>query len=331
MYDIRIIKDPSKYEIIKNIPYNCIYNRFDIVWFDDFDIIEVSDSDVKFYIPIHIENFKTCYLASFMQNMKNDMFNSVIQFIFDCYKYINTIEIWHGLNTYNNLRETNNYILNLPNSVEEYNKNFSSKTRYNRRHAIKKLEENFKTEFKYFQRKDFTEELLSSFLKFKNIEDAQAGTSVYYSNDYKKLLGSVYYLTDIWALYINNEIAATILYSSTNGTDYWCENMAYDIAYRHYGIGNILFYHSIEEIIKRHGSLIILGGGGYEYKSNCKAVDTLTYTGYIKTKTPLVAKLYRITLKIYSKYKKTDRYMNTQTSITTILGLKFKKQRKFQI
>ena len=332
MSKIRIIKDKEKFNIIKNLPHNCIYNRFDLVFFNDFNLLEVIQGEKKFYIPYHIEKIFYCHLASFMLGMEDDTFNDVIAFMKKKYPLLTTIEIWHSLNPYKGLRQTNNCILYLPKTMEEYNKNFTSKTLYNRRYALSKLMKNFKIEFKHFERKDFTKELLETFLKFKNEGKISCGDQVYYSEDYTRLLGSVYYLTDIWALYINDAIAAVILYSCTNGTDYWCENMAYNNEYRQYGIGNVLYYYSIEQIINRKGKLIILGGGQHDYKLNSKAQNIKTYTGYIDLcKSKLWKYALKILLGIFSVKTVTDRWRNEQRTITTVLGVRFKKKRKIQL
>ena len=106
------------------------------------------------------------------------------------------------------------------------------------------------------------------------------------------------------------------LYSITSDKEAYLENLAYDINYSSYHIGNLVYYHGIEKLIERGFKRIYLGGGDYDYKRNSKAIQSLTKSGNISPEnSSLLKKIFEI--------KKTKTH-----KIIKIIGIKikFKKQ-----
>ena len=74
----------------------------------------------------------------------------------------------------------------------------------------------------------------------------------------------------------------------------------------------------------------VLGGGHYEYKTNSKAVSTITYTGNIPLKKHnIFSRLLASLKKGFSIRVEIDRWYNRQ--IITILGIKIKIKKEFTL
>ena len=55
-FNIKLINDDTKHELIKNINSNYIYNRADLLNGGDFELIELKDENENtIYIPFYIE------------------------------------------------------------------------------------------------------------------------------------------------------------------------------------------------------------------------------------------------------------------------------------
>lgn len=55
----------------------------------------------------------------------------------------------------------------------------------------------------------------------------------------------------MYTLIINGKIAAFLLFSIYDDNDAYLVNITYDPKYSKYGIGTVLYYYCIEEMIKR--------------------------------------------------------------------------------
>ena len=82
-------------------------------------------------------------------------------------------------------------------------------------------------------------------------------------------------------MYIDNHIKSVILYSIIDEHIAYCENLAYDLDFSKENIGNLLYYYSLKDLIRRGIRTVYLGGGNYDYKKNSKAIKSDTYSGRI--------------------------------------------------
>ena len=99
--------------------------------------------------------------------------------------------------------------------------------------------------------------------------------------------------------------------------------MAYDVNYIKYGIGTILYYHSIEQLMARGIRNIYLGGGEYAYKQNCHARRDETYIGEFKDMN-YINQVNRFLSHIFSIHTKYDHVAGTKKTDVSLCGFKIR-------
>ncbi len=274
---IKIVDDKSKYDKIKKVEPNIKFNRPDIRFKKDFGLLEIDYENNKKYISYHIDGH-SCYLGLYMVEIPQYVFDEILKFLHKNQR-VYQFHIVQSVNYAKGFKERMHWLLKLPKTWEEYDNQFSAKTKYNRRRSVKKLNETFNCKFEYIQEKDINEKLIARFFELKR---SQMGSNAYSDmNNPKEYINDFNKLTDAYVLYINEEIASIVLYSIIDKHVAYCHNMTYDMSYSKYNIGNTLYYYSIKDLINRGIRKIYLGGGDYDYKRNSKATKTKTYLGNI--------------------------------------------------
>ena len=317
---ISLVPKEEKFEKVKLVQPNMIYNRFDIKYNGCFEVLEIEYKNKLQYIAIHINDKNICYIGIYMTELEQIVFDKILKFLTKNFKNIKHIHITQGLIDHPELSQKMHWLLELPNSIEEYNSQFSSRTRYNRRSKLKKLEENYDVEFLKISKNEINENLIKTFINFKQ----QTEKDVYYDLSQagiKKLLSCFYNITDAVVMKINSKIEAIVLYSITSNKDVYQENLAYNKEFSGYYIGILTYYYGIEKLIESGYKRLYLGGGDYDYKKNSKAIQSLTKSGNIIPST------------LPKNLKRIFDCKNTKThKVITILGIKIKiriKKQKF--
>lgn len=275
---IELIEDNSKFEKVKLVEPNIKHNRCDIRYGKDFELIEIRYEDKIKYISFYC-NGRTAFLGLYMVEIPQYVFNRIIEFLKNDRK-ISHIHFINSLNYIKGAKKKMHWLLELPENWEDYLKQFSSKHRYNLRYYKKKLEQIYNCEWKYYPKHEINKKMIEAFFDFKIAKEKGEAYSdlvnaeSYLESDFNKI-------TDAYVLYINNEIKSIVLYSIIDEQTAYCHNMAYDVKFSKYNIGNELYYYSIKDLIQRGIQKIYLGGGDYEYKKNSKAIKSVTYNGNI--------------------------------------------------
>lgn len=275
---IRLVDEDSKFDKVKLVEPNIKHNRCDIRYGKDFKLLEITYENKIKYISYYID-ISTAILGVYMVEIPKYVFEQVIKFI----NYNHKICHFHFIQSLNSIKGTKknmHWILNLPETWQEYENQFSSKHRYNRRYYKRKLEEKYHCEWKYLSRPEIDEKIIEKFFELKIAKKKECASAdlknpeEYLSSDFNKI-------TDAYVLEIDGELKSIVLYSIIDDKVAYCHNMAYDMAFSKYNIGNELYYFSIKDLIKKGIKKIYLGGGNYAYKKNSKAIKNITYNGNI--------------------------------------------------
>ena len=287
---IKILNNDEKFQYRTKVSPNVIFNRFDIIYKGNFECLYFKHDDKEYYIQFHINN-NICELGIYLIDLNKEIIEKIFKFINSNYKNVYYFYLYQTLVPFNHKFTHIDWVLNLPNSFEDYLKTFSNKSRYNKKRSRKILEKDFNVEYKYYNNETIPEEVYNAFCKYK--VDKMENRSIVFENfDIFKSL-----ITDIYTLYIDNEPVAIILYSFLEGKDCYCYNMAYNDKYKKYTIGNILFYYSIEKLIERNITQIYLGSGNYDYKVQSKANCLKTFRGFVKYKVPFYKQIFSYFIK----------------------------------
>ena len=316
MINISIVSQEEKYEKAKLVEPNIIYNRFDIKYSGDFDVLKIDYDNKEQYITFHINKKGVCFLGIYMTPIEQAVFDEVVKFLRKKYKRISRIHVAQGLVKNDQFEDETQWTLNLPETIEEYWAQHSSKTRNSHNRKIRKLKDKYEVEFVYFDKNNITKDLAKRFLELKSYT---MGDIKYKTDDsgVNTLLSDFYNITDVYAIKIDGKIEAITLYSNINDTDLYYENVTYNKDFSDYGIGSIAFYYALEQFILRKFKHIYLGGGKYiKYKESAKAVMSKTMKGDIR-----FVNLYDI--KTYLRFLFEIRNIRG-CKVITILGIKIK-------
>ncbi len=321
---ISIVDEKEKYEKVKLVKPNIIYNRFDIKYNGSFDVLKIEYNGEVQYVSFHIDEKKYCFIGLYMTDIEQVVFNNMLDFLTRKFKKIRRFKLLQCRAKHPELDDKVCWMLDLPDTVEEYWAQFSAKSRYNRKREFKKLCESFNISFEYYKKEDLTESIIKRFFDFKQ----ETKDDVYYDLSGKGInlfLSNFFNLTDTYVLKINGNIEAIIFYSITDSQVLYCENMAYNKEFASYNIGQVLFYYSVEKLIERKFKCLYVGGGNYEYKRNCHAIKYDTGNGIIKAQ-----RIHKKILNWLFECVNSGEY-----KIITLFGIKLKfrkgKRRKLKI
>ena len=312
---IKFIKK-DKDKLIEKVSPNFIKNRFDKNFEDGYELLELTQQDEKFYIPIHLED-NIVDLGVYLTPISQESFNELIKFIFDHYTDAYGINIEQSLNDYKGLNQDDNYVVELPNTAEEFIRSRGRKTRLHLKQYIKYIYRDFRVDFKIFD-KDIPTKIISQYFKFKSETIGHKYKET--EQDYLKNFN----ITKSIVLYLNDEIAAiSLIVDSEDGDNKnaYYENFSYDKKYSKYSLGTVITYYTVKYLIENGYDRFCLGAGDYLYKRNLSTKKFTTFNGIIRRKLRSKQKLKSIMRSILSlKTTKDFHYLK-------FLGLHIKKRR----
>lgn len=273
---IDFIKE-HKDDLIKLVTPNFIKNRFDIMFRDNYELLEVFDDNTKIYIPIYILN-DSVRLGVYLTKISEEKFQSIINFIFNNLPQINYIKISQSLVSHPQLTKQNNWIINLPKTEDDYLSSLGKKTRLHIKQYFKYIERDFKVRFEVYE-KDIPTTIVSKYFKFK-----KETIGYKYKEPEQEYLKN-YNVTKAYVLYLNEKIAAVSFIAEIldeNSKEVYYENFSYDKSYLKYSLGTIITYYTIKSLINDGVEKFYLGSGDYLYKKNLSNEKLVTYDGFIK-------------------------------------------------
>jgi len=265
----------NKIETFKNrLSVNVIHNRFDIKYGNDFDLYKIND---ELYIPVKLTD-ETLHLGIYFINIQYEVLEIFIEYLFKKYEKAKFLEFSHAnLACFRNVEKKPHWHVNLPETIEEFDKNLHSKTRYNTKWYPKKIKEDLgEYSIKHYPKEEITKEIVDIYLQYKY----KTHKSNYYLKNSLDYLDE-FYVTDCYTLNINNQIEA-ILFLSNTGDNSYLENLTYNIELSKYSLGTVLYHEVIKDLISKKYKKLFLLGGTLEYKKRFNGVLTNTITATIK-------------------------------------------------
>ena len=278
-YIVDFVKKDKK-ELIKSVKPNFIYNRFDKVYDDEYELLKIySDLHPEtYYVPIHFNNYMAD-LGVYLTEMPKEAFDSLIKFIFEKLGKVEHINIKHSLNNYEGLKESNSWVIDLPDTEENFLQTLGKKTRQHVKQYLKYIERDFDVEFKVFD-KDIPTEIVEKYYEFKKDTIGH----IYKTCEQKYL--QEYQVTRAIVLYLNDKISAVSFVCTVDDCDsVYYENFSYDKKLSKYSLGTVIIYKTICNLIESGYKHFYIGGGDYLYKQNFGTKEYTIYSGTIKRKT----------------------------------------------
>lgn len=296
----QIEKDKDKI-LQENIFPNVCWNRFDLRFENDYKLSKINDSLWKGYVASHIEG-NTIYISLYLREMNKDTFNGYAKYLFEIYPNAKDLFVLHTYTNIAGVEEGVHWHVDLPETIEEFNKTLSHRVRYNTKWYPKKIHENIgEYTIKYFESKDCPDDVILQYFKWKK---QTHGTD--YGLTPKQYLKK-FCVTGVYVMLTNTEILA-IGFISEIGDSVFFENFSYNQEYAKYSPGMVLYYHLISDLIARGKKKLYLLGGNLEYKKHFNGIATMTRTCFLPRERFIyphwIAVLARITPKFLRKFVK---------------------------
>ena len=271
---VKILRNKDKI-LSTNIFPNVIHNRFDLLGLD-YDLYQIGD----YTIPVEIcknDTHTFAHIGTYLTQMPARVLTRFADFLFETYPEIEYIDIKHSHTPFDDSVTPYPYWhINLPASIEDFNKTLAHRVRYNTKWYPKKIRQDVGDyQIKKYSTPDIPDNAVQTYLDWKRTSHNFCfyGTS----HEFLQRFG----ITDCYVMFINDEIKAVAFVCDTGQNAYF-ENFSYDISLEKYSLGMVIYYHVIQDMISLKKKVFYLSGGWLDYKRRYNGVLTLTYSGKIK-------------------------------------------------
>lgn len=274
------IQDPDKKKLIENnLQKNFIYNRFDIFYNNNYSLFYLKNDSDEVYIPVHFEG-KSAFVGMHLVKINKTSLEDFIKYLFKNFS-INKVKFKYCGTEIYGLKKEEYCFVKLDKNIDDFTNKLSSETRYNIGRYTRKIEKDFKLEIKHYDTKEIIENKLDEkFIEFKNITHGRSIESL------KKYIS--YYLdnsiiTDAYVMFLDNKIVSIVFIDNIpNNQNSYLENLTYDIKYKKYSVGTVLYFNTIKALINENKEIFYLGDNSTEYKTrfNGQIVDVYSGTVY---------------------------------------------------
>lgn len=250
---------------------NVIYNRFDLLYGDDYELYDIGFT----VVPVKkIDDYLTVGL--YLVDGNKSILSKFLTFLFNKYSDIKYIIVKH---CYTNICKAKPYPywhIKLPKTKEEFDNTLVSRVRYNTKWYPKKVNKDI-GEYKIikYEACEISPDIIKLYLQWKSLSHgfSWGGKAI----DYIKNAG----ITHGYVMTITDKIYA-IAFICDTGDNVYFENFSYDVEYNKYSLGMIIYYHIICDMIKNKKNIFYLSGGYLDYKKWYNGILSYTYSGKIK-------------------------------------------------
>ena len=267
---INIYISDDKFVDVKKVTPNICYTRFDEIY-DNFEVLKIKYGNQYKFVPISI-NGNICYISSYMVDIDKKLYYAIFFFVYTRF-HVHKFLVQHSSVLFKRCTKGFHYSLMLPETFEEYFAQFTSKTRYNLKRSQKILYSSYRCEIKHLNQTDLDLGFFNKFVLMAGSTKDELHITA------ETLLKNT---SDALVLYSEDKMISAVLYNRLNNSDdVACISMAYDKSYSEYGVGKILYYQFIKNMILQGVKRVFMGGGDYGYKKNSHAEETKTCCGVV--------------------------------------------------
>lgn len=256
---------------------NLIYNRFDLIYGNDFEEIEISYQERTYSIAMHQDN-EMSVMNVWGKKFPQCVFEQAVEGVFRKHAGIRYIEITRGGNDYQEcLCRGNDIRIELPETKQELMQRLKAKHRYNLKRQIHLLEEQYGPLSTASYDLNIPYEYVELYFKWK-----KESHGIDYCLSPRQYLDE-YHVTDAIVVKAGARSIGVIFFCVVEDTAY-LENFSFDSELARYSPGYITYVLSLEELILKNCRLLFLGGGDYEYKKRFGAEERTVYSGAVYRK-----------------------------------------------
>lgn len=260
---------------VRDIEPNLIHNRYDLLFGDNWEMVEIETNDTRIYVPVHIEN-GLGRVGLYLRDIGADVLRELNQFLFKNYDSLVQIFFLHTYTVVDDIEPAVHWHIDLPGTIEEFDSTLSHRVRYNSKWYPKKIiREVGEYIIDKIKPEQCTARIMQTYLDWKK----QSHNFKWNREplEYLKTFG----VSDIFVMHVRDEILAIGFVCDTGGEEAFFENFAYNLKYRLYSPGIVLYHAIIADLIGLGKKRFCLLGGNLEYKRNYNGIATMTYTGLV--------------------------------------------------
>lgn len=272
-------------EIVSNedIKPDFIHNRFDL-WHDaaDYDIVCAECGSGKYTFEVRYEDGEA-QMGLWMMDIPVEVVEAAAKEIFTWHDDIKKIYYTHYLHSVGQAKIGKHFSIDLPDTLEKFDQKSSGKTRSSLRRKIRLLEKETQAEVTYRVysiQDEIPVEVMRDYLRMKNetfpqySEEYIEGLT---ADDVKDFICSSH-VTHVYVMKIG-EIMAGVVLSGEQCKNINFDNITYNVAYKKYSPGLIVYDYYLKSLVKKGGGTVFLGGGEWDYKKRYSAEETVVYEG----------------------------------------------------
>lgn len=274
----------NKDEVLnQKLEHNFIHNRFDILFPNKYDLYEVGNYVIPVYLKQNKHFLDTLLLGNELCGIDNNILKDFYNFLFQQYPTAGQIKISHSISNQGLKKKRTYWYIDLPSTKEEFDKRLGQSTRYNTKRHPRKIIETFgEYTIEYLDKTQISNELVKLLLKWKK----ERKHYNFKGNEQEYI--KHFHITEAYVMKLQNEIVA-IIFNSDTGENVYFEQIAFSTEpkYQRYSLGNVLYYYTICDLIKRKKKRYYLYAGSgkkYEYKKRMNGKEIVCYNGYIRRK-----------------------------------------------
>ena len=258
-YAIALVEEAEKYEKIELVEPNLMYNRPDWLGRYDFQILQVVNkaNNKRIYIPFLLVG-GLCDVKTCMMEVEKSLLEAVMAFLSKKFRVFRFEfgGVRQSLAPNFAPIEWCNYVLDLPDSYDEYLAQFSRKTSYNRRREIRILNNDYHCEIKHLTKEEIPLDYVHQLIKRKSEQFGGQNNHII-----TRAAPTYFCITDCWVMTLNEKIAAMIFYIIVPASsEAWVVDTMYDPEYKKYSVGQVIIHHSIKDLINKKMIRIHWGG-----------------------------------------------------------------------
>lgn len=252
-----------------------IYNRYDLIYDNDFSVYKVSEQGSSVFIPFHKDGIHG-EIGVWQTPMSEWAFYMLINKIFHD-NFIVDLKIRYSQNQYKKcLSKTNHFHISLPESNVDIQSRMKKKARYNlNRSRIHLANTIGDLQFKTYASDSVPDEIILKYFLWKQ---ETHGTDYHMSPD--ELIRN-YHISHIYVLESLSGQAVAILFTCEQCQNVYLENISYDLRYAKFSPGMILYTYTLQTLIRKGKQKIFLGNGEQSYKMHFGSINTVAYSGTV--------------------------------------------------
>lgn len=256
---------------------NLIYNRFDLIYKNDFEEMEIVYQGQVYSVALH-RTGQGGVLNVWGKELPQLVFEQTVEKVFNSHADIRYIDIVQSGNDYQGgLRKGVDIRIPLPDTKQELMQRLKAKHRYNLKRQRLMLE----AQWGALSIESYEQEIPLEYVELYFLWKKESHGTDYGLTPQRYL--QEYHVTDAMLVRAGERPIGIIFFCLVENVVY-LENFSYDRNLAEYSPGYITYVLFLEELISRNCRLLFLGGGDYNYKKRFGAEERTVYNGVIYRK-----------------------------------------------